>query len=240
MIVKHSAEGDGTGNSRNGYNKKTLQSQFGETVIKVPRDRNVEFEPQVIGKYQTKTVCTAKSCFNTRSWTNIRACATEKSFAEHSAYASSLFLLHTVKAAPFKVHAVQTDNGHEFTHTLFGQKVDSPTRFKLTLKLEETPIPVVECESACKLAKYRAAIVAPVVTEGDVSGCVVFITTEGMPSPGETDYMLAQTIAGFLSRQRILTSASLNIDDMEEDRSLSKRKVSGLFRKIRNKPANRF
>ncbi|MGN1075049.1 MAG: stage V sporulation T C-terminal domain-containing protein, partial [Eubacteriales bacterium] len=50
-------------------------------------------------------------------------------------------------------------------------------------------------------AKYRAAIVAPVVSEGDVFGCVMFITAEGIPNPGETEYKLAQTIAGFLSRQ---------------------------------------
>ncbi len=65
----------------------------------------------------------------------------------------------------------------------------------------ETPVAVIECEAGSELSKYRAAIVAPVVTEGDVSGCVVFVTTEGMPTPGETEYKLAQTIAGFLSRQ---------------------------------------
>ena len=52
---KHNPEGDLTGNSRNGYNKKTLQTQMGKTEIKVPRDRNGEFEPQLIGKYQTKS-----------------------------------------------------------------------------------------------------------------------------------------------------------------------------------------
>jgi len=52
---KHSPSGDGIGNSRNGYNKKTLQTQMGKTEIKVPRDRNGEFEPQLIGKYQTKS-----------------------------------------------------------------------------------------------------------------------------------------------------------------------------------------
>ncbi len=52
---KHSSEGDLSGNSRNGYNKKTLQTQMGKTEIRVPRDRNGEFEPQLIGKYQTKS-----------------------------------------------------------------------------------------------------------------------------------------------------------------------------------------
>lgn len=52
---KHSPMGDLTGNSRNGYNKKTIQTQMGKTEIKVPRDRNGEFEPQLIEKYQTKS-----------------------------------------------------------------------------------------------------------------------------------------------------------------------------------------
>ena len=52
---KHSSAGDGSGNSRNGYNKKTLQTEFGQTELQVPRDRNGEFNPKVIAKYQTKT-----------------------------------------------------------------------------------------------------------------------------------------------------------------------------------------
>jgi putative transposase len=52
---KHSAAGNNTGNSRNGYNKKTLQSEFGEIPVSVPRDRKGDFEPKLIGKYQTKT-----------------------------------------------------------------------------------------------------------------------------------------------------------------------------------------
>jgi len=52
---KHSPQGDLSGNSRNGYNKKTIQSQMGKTEIKVPRDRNGEFEPQLIEKYQNRS-----------------------------------------------------------------------------------------------------------------------------------------------------------------------------------------
>ena len=40
-------------NSRNGYSKKTLKTSFGETEIKVPRDRNGDFEPQLVKKNQT-------------------------------------------------------------------------------------------------------------------------------------------------------------------------------------------
>lgn len=38
-------------NYRNGYSKKTVKTQLGEVDIKVPRDRNGSFEPQIIGKY---------------------------------------------------------------------------------------------------------------------------------------------------------------------------------------------
>lgn len=40
-------------NSRNGYSKKILKTSFGNTEISVPRDRNGEFDPQLIKKNQT-------------------------------------------------------------------------------------------------------------------------------------------------------------------------------------------
>jgi len=50
---KHSLEGNNTGNSRNGYSKKTIQTKLGKTDIEIPRDRNGDFEPRVIKKYET-------------------------------------------------------------------------------------------------------------------------------------------------------------------------------------------
>lgn len=47
---KNSALGNNSGNSRNGYGKKTITSDYGECEISVPRDRNGEFEPKVIEK----------------------------------------------------------------------------------------------------------------------------------------------------------------------------------------------
>lgn len=41
-----------TDNKRNGYTQKTVKSQYGEFPIAVPRDRNGEFEPKIIPKYQ--------------------------------------------------------------------------------------------------------------------------------------------------------------------------------------------
>ena len=39
-------------NKRNGYSTKTVKTQFGEMPIDIPRDRNGEFEPIIVPKYQ--------------------------------------------------------------------------------------------------------------------------------------------------------------------------------------------
>ena len=52
---KHDNSGDHSGNSRNGYGSKTIQTDLGKTELRIPRDRNGEFEPSLIKKYQTKS-----------------------------------------------------------------------------------------------------------------------------------------------------------------------------------------
>ena len=51
---KNNAAGNGSGNSRNGTSAKTIKGDLGQMAIEVPRDRNGEFEPQLIGKHQTR------------------------------------------------------------------------------------------------------------------------------------------------------------------------------------------
>ena len=51
---KHEVAGHRSGNSRNGTSSKTIKGDLGEMVIEVPRDRNGEFEPQLIAKHQTR------------------------------------------------------------------------------------------------------------------------------------------------------------------------------------------
>jgi transposase-like protein len=41
-------------NSRNGYSKKTVQSEHGEMELAIPRDRNGEFEPVLVPKHQRR------------------------------------------------------------------------------------------------------------------------------------------------------------------------------------------
>jgi putative transposase len=51
---KHQPEGRGSGNSRNGKSRKKLKGDFGEVEIEVPRDREGEFEPKIVGKHQRR------------------------------------------------------------------------------------------------------------------------------------------------------------------------------------------
>jgi transposase-like protein len=51
---KHSPDGYNTGNSRNGYNRKTLKGDHGAIEIETPRDRNGSFEPVFVAKNQTR------------------------------------------------------------------------------------------------------------------------------------------------------------------------------------------
>ena len=50
--VKHSMKDKITSNARNGHSKKTVRSEYGNIDLDIPRDRNAEFEPQIIPKYQ--------------------------------------------------------------------------------------------------------------------------------------------------------------------------------------------
>lgn len=51
---KHDLAGQHSGNSRNGKTNKRLKTEQGEVTIQVPRDRNGEFEPQIVGKHQRR------------------------------------------------------------------------------------------------------------------------------------------------------------------------------------------
>ena len=54
-------------------------------------------------------------------------------FDEHSTYSSAVFLDHLVKAFPFPIECVQTDNGPEFTNR-FTARRETPTLFQAHLK----------------------------------------------------------------------------------------------------------
>jgi putative transposase len=51
--MKHEAAGNNSGNSRNGKTKKTVKTGNGQVEIVVPRDRQSEFQPVLVGKRQS-------------------------------------------------------------------------------------------------------------------------------------------------------------------------------------------
>ena len=48
---------------------------------------------------------------------------------------------------------------------------------------------------------YFLAVAAPILSEGDLMGCVMLLSEEDAPALSDMDQKLAQTVAGFLGRQ---------------------------------------
>lgn len=51
--AKHDVKSKKTSNSRNGHSKKTVTTELGEFELRTPRDREGEFEPELVKKQQT-------------------------------------------------------------------------------------------------------------------------------------------------------------------------------------------
>jgi transposase-like protein len=51
---KYNGNGKRKRDRRNGHSRKSLKGEFGEISIEVPRDRNSEFEPQIVKKGQSR------------------------------------------------------------------------------------------------------------------------------------------------------------------------------------------
>ena len=57
-------------------------------------------------------------------------------------------------------------------------------------------VPVTELDSS-----PEAAVAVPILSEGDVLGCVLFLDRGDGAHPGDTELKLASTVAGFLGKQ---------------------------------------
>ena len=68
----------------------------------------------------------------------------------------------------------------------------------LTERKESVKASIAEQEKLTD--ELAAAIAAPIISEGDALGLVLFVENEGENHVGETEYKLAQTIASFLGR----------------------------------------
>ncbi len=51
--AKNSSDGNNSGNSRNGSFKKKIKTEYGESTIEVPRDRNGDFTPIAVPKHSS-------------------------------------------------------------------------------------------------------------------------------------------------------------------------------------------
>ena len=60
---------------------------------------------------------------------------------------------------------------------------------------QDAPIPVIEDNDALSVS-----VAAPILAQGDVLGCVIIGSTPEQAPPGETEFTLTETIAGFLGR----------------------------------------
>ena len=49
--------------------------------------------------------------------------------------------------------------------------------------------------------KYRLGVASPILSQGDLMGCVMLLMGEDSTPPAESDQTLAQTVAGFLGKQ---------------------------------------
>ena len=56
-------------------------------------------------------------------------------------------------------------------------------------------VPLCEDSDRC-----RVLVAVPILSEGDVLGCVLFVSDKEVPPPGEVEIKLAQTVAGFLGK----------------------------------------
>ena len=75
-----------------------------------------------------------------------------------------------------------------------GQIMDERTTYRLDTGVSSVPV----CASD---EKFCASVAAPIITEGDIMGCVLFVTPRGSAPATEVEFKLAQTAACFLSKQ---------------------------------------
>ena len=67
---------------------------------------------------------------------------------------------------------------------------------KLYTASQKTEIPFAEGEEILNLS-----VAAPIIAEGDVMGCVVYVAKQSSPEPTEVQVKLAMTVASFLGKQ---------------------------------------
>ena len=75
-----------------------------------------------------------------------------------------------------------------------GQVMDERATYRLEGGMNGIPV----CASD---EKFCATVAVPIITEGDIMGCVLFVAPHGSAPATEVEFKLAQTAAYFLSKQ---------------------------------------
>ena len=97
--------------------------------------------------------------------------------------------------AGYSVHVHTDDAGAAIEAAL---RIATPSRIQIS-SLQAGP----SGAAPASWSRDRAvlAVAAPILSEGDVLGCVLFVAAHGDGPAGETERKLAQAVSGFLGKQ---------------------------------------
>ena len=93
------------------------------------------------------------------------------------------------------VHGVQK---RELLDKRCSQELGQLMELRRSYRYQDGDLPVRPTDAS---DRYRVGAAAPIVTEGDLMGCVLLLSEDGAPALGEAEQRLVQTVAGFLGRQ---------------------------------------
>ena len=93
------------------------------------------------------------------------------------------------------VHGVQK---RELLDKRCSQELEQLMELRRSYRYQDGDLPVRPTDAS---DRYRVGAAAPIVTEGDLMGCVLILSEDGAPALGEAEQRLVQTVAGFLGRQ---------------------------------------
>ena len=78
------------------------------------------------------------------------------------------------------------------------QELEQLMELRRSYRYQDGDLPVRPTDAS---DRYRVGAAAPIVTEGDLMGCVLLLSEDGAPALSEAEQRLVQTVAGFLGRQ---------------------------------------
>ena len=94
------------------------------------------------------------------------------------------------------VIAVAGGGKRELLDRRIGRELEELMSTRGQYAADSCTLPVVDTDE-----RYAVAVAAPILSEGDVLGCVLFVAAHGDGPAGETERKLAQAVSGFLGKQ---------------------------------------